>query len=359
MSAIAPDAAGRGPGERRGQTIAMFAGLIAANVLAWIWAWTAFGQEPALFGAAALAYAFGLRHAMDADHIAAIDNVVRKLLQDGRKAGSVGFFFSLGHSTVVVLAVLAIAFTASALSQEFAAFKTIGGVIGTGVSAAFLLIIGGANLLILRTTWRAFKQARLGKPLDGDHGAALGPLTRFFGPLLRTITRPQHMYALGFLFGLGFDTATEIGLLSVSASQASEGVSVWSIMAFPALFTAGMALADTADSTLMTGAYGWAFINPVRKLWYNLTITAASVAIAVFIGGTEALALIAGKLGLESGFWTAMVGLNESMANTGFAVVGLFIASWAASAFIYWWKGYDRLPLPAASSSQLQHSLAR
>lgn len=355
MSACAPDAADRGPGGNRGRIVVLFAGLIAANIMAWLWAWSAFGRSPTLFGAAILAYTFGLRHAVDADHIAAIDNVVRKLVQDGQRSCSVGFFFSLGHSTVVILAVLAVALAARALNQEFASFKAVGGVIGTGVSAAFLLIIGGANLLILMSTWRIFKRVRLGEALDADHAGAFGPLTRLFGPLLRAITRPRQMYALGFLFGLGFDTATEISLLGVSAAQAGDGVSVWSIMVFPALFTAGMALVDTADSTLMTGAYGWAFINPVRKLWYNLTITAASVAIAVFIGGVEAMALIGTKLGLEGGFWAGAASLNGSMANTGFVVVGIFVVSWVASALVYWWKGYDRLSLAPAPSPQLQH----
>ncbi|MGO4569629.1 HoxN/HupN/NixA family nickel/cobalt transporter [Rhizobium sp. 2YAF20] len=211
------------PSQVKTKVATTYAFLIAANIAAWVWAWVAFTERPVLLGTAFLAYIFGLRHAFDADHIAAIDNVVRKLMQEGKSPYSVGFFFSFGHSSIVVLASIAIAATAAAMQSRLDEFHDIGGVIGT--------------------------------------------------------------------------TATEIGLLGISATQAAQGMSFWVILVFPALFTAGMSLMDTTDSVLMTGAYGWAFVNPIRKLWYNLTITAASVAVAVFIGGLEALGLIADKLG--------------------------------------------------------------
>lgn len=355
-------AAAGGLSLRRGGVTALFVVLIAANGLAWLWAWALFAHAPALFGAAILAYTFGVRHAVDADHIAAIDNVVRKFMQEGRRPHAVGFYFSLGHSSVVILAVLVIALAAQSLTQEFSSFKAWGGTIGTAVSAFFLLAIGAANLLILKSTWRTFHQIRRGDGAgDADAFAAtvFGPLTRLFGPAFRAISKPWHMYPLGFLFGLGFDTATEISLLSVSATHALDGLSLWSILVFPALFASGMALVDTADSAMMAGAYGWAFINPLRKLWYNLTITAASVAIAVFIGGVEAAGLIADKLGLEGGIWGAVATLNDGLANTGFIVIGLFAASWVLSAAIYRWSGYDRPALsPApAPDPEFQHSL--
>jgi high-affinity nickel-transport protein len=173
-------------------------------------------------------------------------------------------------------------------------------------------------------------------------------LARLFRPLFRAITEPWHMYPLGFLFGLGFDTATEVGLLGISATQAARGMSPWQALVFPALFTAGMALVDTTDSVLMVGAYGWAFLNPIRKIWYNLTITAISVVVAVLIGGLEALGLIAGKLGLEGAFWNMIGDLNGGIANFGYLVVGVFLASWALSYLLYRWQGLDRLVVERA-----------
>ncbi|UDL94039.1 HoxN/HupN/NixA family nickel/cobalt transporter [Lichenihabitans sp. PAMC28606] len=325
----------------------IYALLISANIAAWVWAWIAFSDRPALLATAFLAYTFGLRHAFDADHIAAIDNVVRKLMQDGKAPLSVGFFFSLGHSTIVVLASVAIAATATAMQGRLEEFHGIGGVIGTAISAAFLLVIGLANLFILRGIWSAFSRARRGeRVLDEEMDSLLagrGVLARIFRPMFRLVSRSWHMYPIGFLFGLGFDTATEIGLLGISATQAAQGQSFWTILVFPALFTAGMSLMDTTDSVLMTGAYGWAFVNPIRKLWYNLTITAASVVVAIFIGGVEALGLIGDKLGLDGGFWALIGDLNDNFANFGFVVVGLFIASWIVSTLVYRASGYDQI----------------
>jgi high-affinity nickel-transport protein len=321
--------------------------LILANVGACIWAWSVFFDRPALLGTALLAYMFGLRHAFDADHIAAIDNVVRKLMQEGKTPYSVGFFFSLGHSTIVVLASIAIAATAATLQGRLEEFHKIGGFIGTTISALFLLVIGLANLFILRSIWSAFDRARQGEKIaDEDLDSLLagrGLIARVFRPLFRVVSRSWHMYPIGFLFGLGFDTATEIGLLAISAAQAAQGTSFSTILVFPALFTAGMSLLDTTDSVLMTGAYGWAFVNPIRKLWYNLTITAASVVIAIFIGGVEALGLIADKLGFEGGFWNFIGSLNGSLTNFGYAVVGILLFSWIVSIIIYRAKRYDEL----------------
>ncbi|TIX89074.1 HoxN/HupN/NixA family nickel/cobalt transporter [Rhizobium sp. P44RR-XXIV] len=326
-----------------------FALLIIFNIVAWVWAWVAFSDRPSLLGIAFLAYMFGLRHAFDADHIAAIDNVVRKLIQEKKQPYAVGFFFSLGHSSIVVIASILIAATAAAMQSQLDSFHDVGGVIGTTVSAVFLLLIGIANLFVLKGVWSAFKRARRGERIaDEDLDTLLaggGLLARIFRPMFKVVTRSWHMYPIGFLFGLGFDTATEIGLLGISAAQAAQGMSFWTILIFPALFTAGMSLMDTLDSTLMTGAYGWAFVKPIRKLWYNLTITAASVVVAIFIGGIEALGLISDKLGLEGGFWRFIGELNDNLANFGFAVVGIFLLSWLISTVLYKARGYDNLQI--------------
>jgi high-affinity nickel-transport protein len=332
---------------QRGHLLGLYGLLIAANACAWTWAFALFGRQPALLGTALLAYTFGLRHAVDADHIAAIDNVVRKLMQVGQCPLSVGFFFALGHSTVVVLATVAIAATAAALQGRFEEFREIGGVIGTGVSALFLLSIAIVNLVVLIGVWRSFRHVRSGGRIEPEHldmfVAGGGLFARLFRALFGVVSRSWHMYPLGFLFGLGFDTATEIGLLGISATQVAQGTSIWSILVFPALFTSGMALVDTTDGVFMVGAYGWAFTHPIRKLWYNLTITGVSVVVAFLIGGIEALGLLANKLDLQGGFWGSVRSLNESLGTVGFVVIGVFVVCWIVSALIYRWKRYDEL----------------
>jgi high-affinity nickel-transport protein len=327
--------------------VRLYAVLVLANLAAWVWAWMAFSSRPALLGTALLAYVFGLRHAVDADHIAAIDNVVRKLMQQGRRPHSVGFYFSLGHSTVVFLAAAALAGAAATMQENLGWFRDLGGVVGTAISACFLVLIAVVNLGILHGTWRSFRKLSRGVSLPPDQIEQVlsghGMLTRLFRPLFRTITQPWHMYPLGFLFGLGFDTATEIGLLGISATQAAGGMSPWQTLVFPALFTAGMALVDTADSSLMVEAYGWAFARPLRKLWYNMTITAASVVVALLIGGIEALGLLVDRWRLAGGAWDLVAALNGQLDWMGGAVIGIFVAAWAISAMVYRLLGYDRL----------------
>ena len=280
----------------RGKVFAVLLLLFVFNAAAWLWSIVAFRNYPVLLGTAALAYSFGLRHAFDADHIAAIDNVTRKLMQEGRRPVGVGLFFSLGHSTIVVALTVAIAVATTTLQDRFDAFKTFGGVAGTLVSAVFLFAIAIANIIVLASVWRAFRTVKSGgRFVEEDLDLMLanrGLLGRLFRRFFCLIERSWQMYPLGVLFGLGFDTATEVGLLGVSASQAAQGLSIWSILVFPALFTAGMTLIDTTDSILMLGAYGWAFIKPIRKLYYNLTITAVSVVVAAIVGGLETLNLI-------------------------------------------------------------------
>jgi nickel/cobalt transporter (NiCoT) family protein len=333
--------------ELGGKLTGIYVVLILANVLAWIWALTAFHDYPLLLGTAFLAYTFGLRHAVDADHIAAIDNVTRKLMQEGKKPVSVGLFFSLGHSSVVVLASAAIALTTGALQGRFEAFKEVGGTIGTLVSALFLFLVAGINLVILRSVYRTFQEVRHGGAfVEEDLNHLLnqrGFLGRFFRPMFRLVTRSWHMFPLGLLFGLGFDTASEIGLLGISAAQASKGLPIWSIMVFPALFTAGMSLVDTTDGVLMLGAYGWAFTKPIRKLYYNLTITFVSVLVAVLVGGIEALGLIAGRLNLEGPFWDFINSLNDHFGSLGYVIIAIFVVSWLVSIAVYRFGQFDRL----------------
>jgi nickel/cobalt transporter (NiCoT) family protein len=335
------------PDGTRGKVIGMFAILITANVAVWLWALAVLHNDPLLLGTAFLAYSFGLRHAFDADHIAAIDNVTRKLMQDGQRPIAVGLFFSLGHSTVVVGLALALALTTTALSGRFSALKDVGGTIGTTVSALFLFAIAVANILVLHEVYRALRIARKGGRLaEADVDAILGKrgfLDRPLRPIFRLIQRSWHVYPLGLLFGLGFDTATEIGLLGISAAQAAHGLSIWSILVFPALFTAGMSLMDTTDSTLMVGTYGWAFVKPVRKLYYNMTITFASIVAALIIGGIEALGLIGDKLGLEGPIWRFVAMLDDNFGLVGYGIVAFFVASWIASYLLYQAGGYDEI----------------
>jgi high-affinity nickel-transport protein len=331
----------------RDKTVTLYVLLIGANLAAWAWAFLAFHNHPVLLATCLLAYSFGLRHAVDADHIAAIDNATRKLMQEGKQPIALGLYFSLGHSTVVVLATVGVALAATAFKDKLEGFQEIGGLIGTSVAATFLLLIAAINVVILIDVYRAFQRVKQGgsyTPQDVDALLANGGglLTRMFRRLFGLIGKSWHMYPLGFLFGLGFDTATEIGLLTITAVQASNGLPLWSILVFPALFTAGMTLIDTTDSVLMVKAYGWAFVNPVRKLYYNLTITFVSVLIAVVIGGALALGLIAEKLGLHGGFWDAISTFND-YGFVGYLIVGVFVVSWLVSMLIYRLKGYDRL----------------
>ncbi len=330
----------------RGRVTGLYALLLAANLGAWAWALVTFRQYPLLLGTALLAYGLGLRHAIDADHIAAIDNVTRKLMHDGKRPVGIGFFFSLGHSTVVVLASVAIAATAMALSTRLDSLRNVGGVIGTIVSALFLLLIAVMNLFILSAVYRTFHRVRRGGTyVDEDLNALMagsGFLARIFRPLFGLIRESWHMYPLGLLFGLGFDTATEIGLLGISAAGATKGMSLWAILIFPALFTAGMSIVDTTDSVLMLGAYGWAFAKPIRKLYYNMTITFVSVLVALLVGGIEALGLIGARFDLHGWVWDVVARLNNNFGSIGYLIIGVFVVSWVASVAVYRLKGYDR-----------------
>ena len=334
-------------GNLRRRIVGLYALLFAANLAAWAWALVALRDYPVLLGTAVLAYTFGLRHAVDADHIAAIDNVTRALMQSGRRPISAGLFFSIGHSVGIFAMTVAIAVAAKAVETRFTEYKAIGEVLGTCVSAFFLFAIAIVNAVIFVSVFRTFRGVKAGKPFaEEDLNTLLngrGLLARLFRPLFRVVSRSWHLLPIGLLFGLGFDTVTEVGLFGISATQAADGKALSVVLVFPVLFAAAMALIDTTDSVLMVGAYGWAFTKPIRKLFYNMTITLVSALVAIVIGGIEALGLIADQLGLEGTFWDLIGALNENWGALGYAIIGVFVASWLASLAIYRLRRYDEI----------------
>jgi high-affinity nickel-transport protein len=321
------------------------------NIGLWALALAIFHHYPVLLGTCFLAYSFGLRHAVDADHIAAIDNVMRKLMQQGQRPVGVGVFFSLGHSTIVFGLSAAVAITAVAIKGRFAAIENFGNIAGTLISATFLLSIAIMNMVVLGSIFRTFQRVKAGGSYaEGDLNLLLakrGFFSRIFRHLFRLIDHSWQMYPIGVLFGLGFDTASEIGLLGISAAEASKGLPIWSIMMFPALFAAGMSLIDTTDSVLMLGAYGWAFARPIRKLYYNITITSVSVLVALIVGGLETLGLVQGELNLSGFFWTGIAALNNNFGLLGYVIIGVFVISWLVSLLFYKLRRYDDIEIVA------------
>ncbi len=295
-------------------------------------------NHPLLLGMALLSYTFGLRHAFDVDHIAAIDNTVRKLLQKDKEPVGVGFFFSLGHSTVVFIMIVLLAFSIHWAEHEMPRFQEIGSLIGTVVSGLFLLIIGLLNAFVLLDLQKAFLKIRQGVGYEQELDSLLdnrGLITRLIGPLLQLVTKSWHVYPIGFLFGLGFDTASEVALLAISAGAAKHALSIFGILSLPILFSAGMSLMDTADGFFMVHAYNWAFRTPLRKIYYNLTVTSLSVLAALFIGFIELVQSFSKWRHLDQGFWKWMNALN--MNGLGFVLVGLFLVTWVISFLL--WKG--------------------
>ena len=331
----------------RSRIIGTFAFLALVNIAAWIWAFVVFRASPVLLGTTFIAYSFGLRHAVDADHITAIDNATRKLMQEGKQPLLVGLFFSLGHSTVVVIAAFVVFLSATALENQFAQWKQIGAIVGTSVSAVFLFVIAGMNILIFRGVYQTFRQVKNGAALSNQNLDTLlersGIFGRAFHPIFRMLSESWHMFPIGFLFGLGFDTATEVALLGIAASAGARGLSASSMMVFPALFTAGMILVDTTDGILMLGAYGWAFLKPVRKLYYNMTITLVSVGVALLVGGIEVIGLLKDQLNLQGGVWDLVGNVSGNFGSLGFLIIGVFLVGWAASVLFYRLKGFDNL----------------
>lgn len=340
----------------------LYAFLIALNLGAWALALWAFWSHPILLGTALLAYTFGLRHAVDADHISAIDNATRKLMQARKTPLGVGLFFSLGHSTVVVALTIAVAAGTAVMKDRLPALQHAGTLIGTSVSAGFLLLIAAINLTILFDILGAFARARRGETYEDFNLEAKlnrrGLMGRLFTPLLRIVDKSWKMYPIGVLFGLGFDTATEVALLGIAAVEAGKGLPVAYILLFPLLFTAGMSLIDTTDGVLMLGAYGWAFVKPVRKLYYNAVITSISVFVAIGVGGIEATGVVADQFRLNGGIWDAVRLLNDNFGLLGFIIVAFFLASWAVSVALYKRLGYDDLSDSTGQTSRVAEPYA-
>ncbi|HVJ55011.1 MAG TPA: HoxN/HupN/NixA family nickel/cobalt transporter [Aliidongia sp.] len=287
-------------------------------------------------GVGLTAYLLGMRHAFDADHIAAIDNTTRKLMGEGKRPLSIGFWFACGHSSIVFgltfLLTLGIRALAEPVIDDKSQLHAVAGLIGTLVSGAFLYLVAALNLVILANIWRVFRQLRadgycdeaaLERQLEGR-----GLVNRLLRPAMRLVSKPWHMYLVGLLFGLGFDTATEIALLTLTGSGAASGLPWYALLCLPVLFAAGMSLLDTIDGSFMCLAYGWAFSKPVRKIYYNLIVTGLSVAVALVIGTVELLGLVSEKLSLRGAFWSWLA--NIDLNSVGFIVVGLFVAAWAA-----------------------------
>lgn len=307
------------------------------HILGLLFLWITSRSHPGLWGLGLLAYTLGLRHAFDVDHIAAIDNTVRKLVQQNKNPLGVGFYFSLGHSSVVFIMAIVTALSVQWVQKEMPQMQEIGGMIGASVSGLFLVVIGVINLVILAQLVRIFLQFRRGEHRQDEFERLLesrGFFSRIARPLYKFIGRSWHVYPLGFLFGLGFDTASEISLLAISAGAAKDALPFIGILAFPLLFAAGMSLMDTADGIFMTKAYRWAFSTPLRKLYYNLSVTMLAVVAALLIGMVELAQVLSEKLGWEGGFWSWIQELDFGML--GYILVALFVLAWAMSVFV--WK---------------------
>jgi high-affinity nickel-transport protein len=327
-------------GERK-RLAGFFGGVGLLHIAGWGLLLAVAAGQPTILALGGLAYTFGLRHAFDADHISAIDNTTRKLLQDGRKPVGVGFFFSLGHSTVVFLVAaalgLAVKWIVDGVVGNGGQLKSIGGGLSTVVSGGFLVLIGVLNLLILIDIVRVYRRLKAGGYDDGSLELDLtagGVMSRIFGRLFRVIRHSWQMYPIGFLFGLGFDTASEVAILAISAGAAAKGVPFVAVIALPLIFAAGMSLMDTADGAFMAKAYSWAFTSPIRKVFYNLTMTSLSVFVALFVGVVELLQVLIQSYGWKGGVFSAIAGF-DLVGRAGYFIVAGFVVAWAAALLIY------------------------
>jgi len=327
-------------GERR-RLAGFFGGVGLLHIAGWGLLFAAAAGQPTILALGGLAYTFGLRHAFDADHISAIDNTTRKLLQDGRKPVGVGFFFSLGHSTVVFIIAAALGLTVKWIVDGVAGnggqLRSVGGMLGTVVSGGFLVLIGVLNLVILLDIVRVYRRLKAGgyddKSLELDLTAG-GVMSRIFGRLFRVISHSWQMYPIGFLFGLGFDTASEVAILAISAGAAAKGLPFVAVIALPLIFAAGMSLMDTADGAFMAKAYSWAFTSPIRKVFYNLTMTSLSVFVALFIGGLELMQALIRAFDLKGGAFSAIASF-DLIGRAGYFIVAVFVVAWVAALLIY------------------------
>jgi nickel/cobalt transporter (NiCoT) family protein len=345
----------------------MVATIVGLNVLGWVMLASAVSghyhitnKEIFGFGTGALAYTLGMRHAFDADHIAAIDNTTRKLVNDGKRPLSVGFFFSLGHSTIVFVMAVLLNLGMRALDDQVrndgSALHNVTNIVGTSVSGVFLYIIAALNIVILAGIVGVFRSMRSGRYDDQqleDQLNKRGLMNRFFGPIARRADAPWKMYPVGVLFGLGFDTATEVALLVLAGTAVVSGLPFYAVLSLPILFAAGMCLFDTADGCFMNFAYDWAFAKPIRKVYYNITITGLSVFVALFIGTIELLGLLGQEAKLSGGFWSFLANFNINTA--GFVIVGAFVLTWVAALSIWRFGRIEqKWSLAAANSSEAE-----
>jgi nickel/cobalt transporter (NiCoT) family protein len=345
----------------------IYAGIAIATVLGFVgvlWIGARFGI---FVGLGILAYTLGLRHGVDADHICAIDNTTRKLLQQEKKPVTVGTWFSLGHSTIVMGMLVGLVFAARWILANIPTLESVGSLVGTAVSGGFLYVIALINLLIFFEVYRIFQALRAGRLDNAKLEETLnqrGFMNRYFGFLFRFVNEPWQIYPVGVLFGLGFDTATEVTLIAITVTVGTLATAfpIWAILLLPFLFTCGMVLTDTSDGISMRFAYGWAFLHPIRKVYYNLTMTGISVLVAFVIGTVEVLGVLAAELGLTGGplgFWTSMNWLDGSQGPlglevwgwVGIGIVALFIGCWLVAMAVYRWKGYERIALPPPGGS--------
>lgn len=346
--------------------VLLYVGILAATVFAFAAAFAylphhvpgeASGGALIFSGLAITAYVLGLRHGFDADHIAAIDNTTRKLLNEQQRPLTVGTWFSLGHSTIVCGMIAALVVATQFIEAHYGSFETVGSVVGTLISGVFLFVIGLVNLIIVAEVYRLFKGLRDRELDEAQLDAQMekrGFLYRYFGRLFKVVEKPWQIYPIGVLFGLGFDTATEVLLITVAVGLGLSTVPFWAVMLLPLLFTCGMVLSDTTDGFAMRYAYGWAFLKPIRKIYYNLTLTIISVMVAFVIGGVEILQILSGQLGLGGPVWGWIDGLQFETLGAG--IVVLFVGAWLIAMGIYRYKGYENIgfgpaPPPAAPSS--------
>lgn len=331
-------------GNEKAKIAIIFAALIAITAFGFSAAFVIGKIAVVLAGLGIVAYVFGLRHGVDADHIAAIDNTTRKLMQEGKRPFTVGMWFSLGHSTVVVALIVGLVVATRAVAANIAALQSTGAVVGTLVSGSFLWIIGFINAVIVIGIYKIFQTLKQGKLNQQELDNLLenrGFMNRFFRPLFKVISKPWQIFPVGVLFGLGFDTASEVALIAISVGiGVSTSIPLYYILILPLLFTCGMVTVDTSDGVAMRLAYGWAFLNPIRKIYYNLTVTVISVLVAWAIGTVELLQVLSSELNLNGAFWSWLNALNFEMI--GFGIIGIFVFSWLLS-FGYWrYKKYDK-----------------
>jgi nickel/cobalt transporter (NiCoT) family protein len=330
-------------GEEKASILALYVVLAIATTFGFIGSIVLGRSSPLLFGLCIAAFVLGLRHGVDADHIVAIDNTTRKLMQEEKRPFTVGTWFSLGHSTVVMGLTVVLVLATKVVVQNNSILRNSGSIIGTAVSGTFLFLIGIVNALIVVGVYLVFQNLRRGSLDESELNNLLenrGFLNRYLKGLFRIVQKPWQIYPIGVLFGLGFDTASEILLFALAVSfGVTSAVPIWMVLILPSMFTLGMVLVDTTDGVTMCVAYGWAFVKPLRKIYYNLTITVISVLVAFVIGGVELLQVLSGELNLQGPFWAWLAGL--SFETIGYGIIGIFVVSWLASMALWRIKRYE------------------